>query len=244
MAQANPFFKAAMTVGDAFWDFLELKDILNISTCSRAGASLVVPVGSLNRILRGNDSLGMIGKLKLNFPVSYTTGMVRRVFNRLSGALELAICVDDHRGRVVLDIGSAFHDKDAILAEADPVEEDEADVENQQIFKQLEICSMDEYDDFNPRHPMPKDRAHRRGDSYFNSDIEMVVGEIGAMDLSNIAAKAALFDEPGITPPLPPAPKQSAKEKMMEKRNKIKNNYPGRPPAQATLREDDEDEDN
>lgn len=240
MAQLHPFFKVAMTAGDALWDFLELKDILTISTCSRASAGLVVPLGSLNKILRQNDSLGLIGKLKLSFPVAYTTGMVRRVFNRLSGAIELAICVDDHRGRVVLDIGSAFHDKDAFLAEADPVEED-ADLESQQIFKQLELCSMDEYDDFNPRHPMPKDRAHRRGDSYFNSDIEMVVGEIGVMDLNNIAAKAALFDEPGA---LPPVPKQSAKEKMMEKRNKIKNNYPGRPPTQASLREDDEDEDN
>ena len=39
------------------------------------------------------------------------------------------------------------------------------------IEKRLESASYDEYDDFAPRHPMPRDKVHRRGDSYFNSDI-------------------------------------------------------------------------
>jgi hypothetical protein len=39
------------------------------------------------------------------------------------------------------------------------------------IEKRLESASYDEYDDFTPRHPMPRDKVHRRGDSYFNSDI-------------------------------------------------------------------------
>ncbi len=39
------------------------------------------------------------------------------------------------------------------------------------IQKCLESNSYDEYDDFTPRHPVPKDKVHRRGDSYFNSDI-------------------------------------------------------------------------
>lgn len=39
------------------------------------------------------------------------------------------------------------------------------------IERAFEKNSYDEFDDFAPRHPMPKDNLHRRGDSYFNSDI-------------------------------------------------------------------------
>lgn len=39
------------------------------------------------------------------------------------------------------------------------------------IEGRLGSASFDEYDDFTPRHPVPKDKVHRRGDSYFNSDI-------------------------------------------------------------------------
>jgi hypothetical protein len=58
--------------------------------------------------------------------------------------------------------------------------------ENEKIQKFLEVASYDEYDDFNPRHPQPKDKTHRRGDSYFNSDIEAHAQAV-SIDLQSIA---------------------------------------------------------
>lgn len=58
-------------------------------------------------------------------------------------------------------------------AESAPGEHDVAEEEAGMflIEGRLESASFDEYDDFTPRHPVPKDKVHRRGDSYFNSDI-------------------------------------------------------------------------
>lgn len=56
--------------------------------------------------------------------------------------------------------------------------DDDDDLDDgQPILKQLEVASYDEYDDFNPRHPNPRTetggKTHRRGDSYFNSDLDI-----------------------------------------------------------------------
>lgn len=56
------------------------------------------------------------------------------------------------------------------------------------IEKHLESNSFDEYDDFNPRHPDYK--SHRRGGSFFNSDLSDVAAQVYATDLSLIAKKA------------------------------------------------------
>ena len=58
--------------------------------------------------------------------------------------------------------------------------DDDDDLDDgQPILKQLEVASYDEYDDFHPRHPNPRTltetggKTHRRGDSYFNSDLDI-----------------------------------------------------------------------
>ena len=56
------------------------------------------------------------------------------------------------------------------------------------IEKHLESNSFDEYDDFNPRHPDYK--SHRRGGSFFNSDLSDIAAQVYATDLSLIAKKA------------------------------------------------------
>ena len=43
-----------------------------------------------------------------------------------------------------------------------------------EILKHLERASCDEYDDYLPRHPKPREIGHRRGDSLFNSDTSLV----------------------------------------------------------------------
>ena len=61
------------------------------------------------------------------------------------------------------------------------------------IEKHLESNSFDEFDDFNPRHPDYK--SHRRGGSFFNSDISDVANEAIAADLSLIAKMALDLEE-------------------------------------------------
>eukprot|EP01035_Chromulina_nebulosa_P026165 gene26165-34219_t len=115
---------------------------------------------------------------------------------------EAILSIDSNTGRVILDIGSAFKDKDAYLASnvtAVPLSADdllhEAFIEQHHIEKHLEISSCDEYDDFNPRFPNPKDKSHRRGDSYFNSDVESHASEaLGGFDLSSIANMALALE--------------------------------------------------
>ena len=68
-------------------------------------------------------------------------------------------------GRIVLDIGSALNDKDAFLAAAQCIDDDEEEEELDEahkIHRHIEVTSCDEYDDFVPRHPMAKGQ-HRRG---------------------------------------------------------------------------------
>lgn len=207
MTTLEQFAQIAAIGQDRFWGFLELKDILNLSVCAHATAGLLVPKPTLNNLLQRHEKLRSLGPLKLAFPCDLSTGLVRRILHRLTSMSEGVILIDDRKGRIVLDIGSAYHDSEHHLAptssfhQGNADEDDEDDEEdNAQIFKQLEITSFDEYDDFNPRHPLPRDRAHRRGDSYFNSDIEMVVGELGAMtsggmDLAKVAKAALAADE-------------------------------------------------
>lgn len=218
--------------GCAFWDFLELKDVLNLSVASKVSEGFTLPPEKLNQTVTFTT---WNPRVTLKFPHSITTGMYRRVLHNLHHVQELTVQIDDRNGRILLDIGSALHEQ----------EEDEDDGEHQEIFKHLEHFSCDEYDDFNPRHPMPKDRAHRRGDSYFNSDIDMVVGELGAqvnqMDLGNIARA---LSAPAATDAAPAGPPKSAKDRILAK---TKNNIPGRPrPNRAVnaLNEGSEEEDN
>lgn len=96
---------------------------------------------------------------------------------------------------------SPFNNTDVFHASTtEATTDDDSDAENQVIFKHLENLSYDEYDDFNPRHPKPREKAHRRGDSYFNSDIELVVNELhsgrdtGSFNLQSLAASGALDD--------------------------------------------------
>lgn len=143
-----------------------------------------------------------------------------RILRMIHSPMDVFLLFDDRNGRILLDVGST----EGLNPEPEP-EPTPEELENQTIFRQLEKCSMDEYDDFQPRHPMPKDRAHRRGDSYFNSDIETVVSELGAMsgDLRNLARSAL---EGG--PDLPTATGNTAKNRILAR---TRNQYPGGSPG-------------
>jgi hypothetical protein len=223
---------ALASVADILWDFVDLKDVLNVSVCSRQLAQLPVPAQNLNRLVDSNPKYQSVGQMKLSFAHDLTTGLVRRVMNRVQTSVQATLTIDERTGRIVLDIGSAFNNNDAFLArEVTPIGEEEDVSERTQIFKEISISSMDEYDDFNPRHPMMKDRAHRRGDSLFNSDMDFVNNEMGQMnmnkvshgfDLSTIAAKAAQEEASSRES----RTSASVKDRILAKKNKV-----GLPPS-------------
>lgn len=169
------------------WSYLTITDLLTISTCSTFTANLTISDSTVecllfdDRYTKTKRLMRMFSDFhQLRFPAVLTTGLLRRVMNRLNTCPVAVISIDEHTGRINLDIGSAFKNNDAYLASNVSILLDDEDEEAQQVFKHLEIISFDEYDDFNPRHPKPREKVHRRGDSYFNSDIELVVNELPA----------------------------------------------------------------
>ena len=231
--------EVALRCGSSLFDFLELKDLIALSSSSTVGNTLLIPAETLNS--RVNEK--SVFHKKLHFPHEITAGMLRRILHQLNSVEVITVNIDDRQGRILLDVGSVRENDD------DSDDDQNSTNEHMIIFKELEKCSYDEYDDFNPRHPLPKDRAHRRGDSYFNSDIDMVVGELGnqQIDLSNIA-KAALTEDTtnadGIAANSDAsASKGSVKDRILAR---TKNNYPGRPKPSAravkALNEEDGEE--
>mmetsp|Transcript_43554 Transcript_43554/g.86568 ORF Transcript_43554/g.86568 Transcript_43554/m.86568 type:complete len:274 (-) Transcript_43554:294-1115(-) len=206
---------------DDIWQMLNLRDILTLSTCCKFTSHLGITSETIHKMLQDGSCGSKIGNFSVKFPDELTTGLFRRILCRLNTGVEAHVAVDIKTGRVILDIGSAFLTNDAYEApQVHAVSDEDSDAENQQIFKELELCSYDEYDDFNPRHPKPRDRAHRRGDSYFNSDIDMVVNELysglGAapFDMKNVAA--SMNDVP--TPPPKAAAGGDLKSRLLAKK--------------------------
>lgn len=167
--------------------------------------------------MESDPRLTHIGRYKLSFSSNVTLGLLRRILYRVAVGSEGVLSIDMNQGRVILDIGSAFKDN-AYFTSAVPlvdldtvsssiVNENGDEEDDMKIMKCLEIASYDEYDDFNPRHPHPRTKTHRRGDSYFNSDITDIANDALAglgggsgFDLSAIAALAlseeGFSDEP------------------------------------------------
>jgi hypothetical protein len=195
-----PFLSTVFNhVNDDIWGMLELKDVLKLSTCCRFSSNLGIDSYSIHSLLERAKQDTKLGNFSIRFPDELTTGLLRRILFRLNAGGVANVNIDIKTGKILLSIGSAFSHKQHEPPTPDPQNntDNESDAENQEIFRHLEHCSMDEYDDFNPRHPKPRDKAHRRGDSYFNSDIDMVVNELysgaGAspFDLRKMATSAA-----------------------------------------------------
>ena len=187
------------SIGDKVWPFLALVDVLHLSVCSKAAAQLLISNKLIERFFEENPRISHLGAFKLSLSTSVSCGILRRILHRLTAGSEGVIYIDEHSGRVVMDLGSAFQDADAYLASA--VTLCAADDSFPSIEKKFEIASFDEYDDFAPRHPNPREKTHRRGDSYFNSDIEAAASEAltgssfpgfdnMGFDMSNIASLA------------------------------------------------------
>ena len=187
--------------GDHVFLYLPLQEILNLSVCSRFSASLEISVVNVQRLLNSNKKISHIGSYKLSVSTAVSLGIFRRMLSRVVQGREGVLSIDNSTGRIMLDVGSAFKDRDAFLAAATsrlvdlPVkeltgqgqgrriggglkehkssneeegagglgekgaagQEKEEEEEDHPIFEQLESGSFDEYDDFNPRHPVPRE---------------------------------------------------------------------------------------
>jgi hypothetical protein len=216
--------------GRHIWGFLDTMDLLNLSVSCQALAGAHVSQNTLKELVARDSRIQIFGHMKVSFETHTTLGLLRRMLHRLMRTTETILTIDAHSGRVVLDIGSAFNDKDAFLAqEVKTVPEEEHDIlkgvffldshaiNDTRIERFLEVASYDEYDDFAPRHPVPK--THRRGNSYFNSDLEGCLRDAhgGAVDMNSLASMALHnLEELNIKtknmPPLPP--KSGAKKKV------------------------------
>ena len=171
------------------------------------------------------------GRFNINLPQDLTLGMFRRVLNRVFSPLNnQAILHVSKEGRVVMDIGSALNDNDVYLASAHPFEdadeEEEVD-EAHQIHRHIEVTSCDEYDDFVPRHPMARG-SHRRGDSYFNSDIDTAANTLLQKHVSNAFNMSDLASSALDTDADDELNSNAVKNRFLNKKSTMTtNNYPG-----------------
>eukprot|EP01038_Epipyxis_sp_PR26KG_P006315 gene6315-8695_t len=216
------------------WSFLSAKDVLNFSVCSKATAGALLDSATLQDIVNNEPKIKTIGQFELTFSSDLTSGLFRKVLYRILTTTKANVLIGNTNGRILLDLGSTLEGKDQYMAPSHvayastvtnvvqallaPEDEDPGvDSGAHEIMRHLEVSSCDEYDDFNPRHPMPRDKAHRRGDSYFNSDVDLFTNDpiLGGMsnDLSSIAA-LALDQNAGTTPA------SSLKNKFLAQKNK------------------------
>lgn len=178
-----------------------MSDVLSLASASQFFSGLMITNSTMDKLIKGKGlDINCAGRFNVSFPNDLTIGIFSKVLTRLFSPdnNKAVITVISKTGRIVLDIGSALSHADAELPEDDE-EEEEVD-EAQMIHKHIEVTSCDEYDDFVPRHPIAKG-AHRRGDSYFNSDIDACANEIlpghvsNAFNMSDLASAALEMDD-------------------------------------------------
>ena len=177
-ATVSHLARVARKCGNDIWGFLTVAEILNISILSRDVAGLVISKENIHRLLEHDVRLRSVGPYKLSFATDVSLGILRRMLSRVVTSTYGVLSIEGSTGRIMLDIGSAFKDRDAFLssmATAVPCTDNDFSLQapsvygEEPILKAIEHASFDEYDDYTPRHPQMK--THRRGGSYFNSDI-------------------------------------------------------------------------
>jgi hypothetical protein len=137
------------------WSYLSVPDFVNM--CSvRSDISDVELSGHVaNEIFSGFD-MPLIFDDEMSYPLRDTLQQLQKYY------------LEAHPRKSFLAPMSPSGDVNDNAAAAEEYTEEEVIFTIERAF---EKNSYDEFDDFAPRHPMPKDNLHRRGDSYFNSDI-------------------------------------------------------------------------
>eukprot|EP00596_Hydrurales_sp_CCMP1899_P007691 CAMPEP_0119034244 /NCGR_PEP_ID=MMETSP1177-20130426/1249_1 /TAXON_ID=2985 /ORGANISM="Ochromonas sp, Strain CCMP1899" /LENGTH=192 /DNA_ID=CAMNT_0006991547 /DNA_START=306 /DNA_END=884 /DNA_ORIENTATION=+ len=145
----------------------------------------------MQKFLEKNERIRSVGNYKLSFASDATFGLFRRVLYRVIHGTDGVLSIEGSSGRIILHIGSAFKDQDTYMASlvtAVPLAYDDephaSSYGDEPILRVLERASIDEYDDYNPRHPT-MGKTHRRGGSYFNSDVGSDMGDMATSGLKD-----------------------------------------------------------
>lgn len=159
---------------DAIWQYLELEDLLVFSTTSRFCANLFISQELIIMNMERNEKkLAELGNFKISFASELTLGIFRRLLNRIVNGKKAVVSIDVETGRVNMDIGSAFKEEGdtTIAAQIEEIDRPDKDIKLPSIDSALEAYSIDEYDDFNPKHPIFSNlKKGRKGTtSYFSS---------------------------------------------------------------------------
>ena len=226
---------------NSIWTYLDLKDILALSATSKVISSKIcVDQGAMHYLIANNKKCSEICKYKLVFESNrISIGAFRSVLHHILVTTTTAVLTVDVTGTVNLNLGrmtinkNVFNTLDFIstlggtlktYGEEKGANETELDDTDYKIENFLEISSVDEFDDFKPRHPQPRDKTHRRGDSYFNSDITETISNVDTLELQNLA-KIALdaLEQPTISDVTTEKPFLSPKAKILQRKSKTEN---------------------
>lgn len=206
------------------WKFFALEDVLNLAATSHFFSGLMITNPAMTELVEKKGLNLSAGRFKVSFPNDLTIGYFAKVLSKFYSPAneEITINVVSQTGRIVLDLGSV----DNRIDDESDGEIDEA----HKIHKHIEVTSCDEFDDFEPRHPVARG-AHRRGDSYFNSDVDAHANEIQPVHKSNAfnmsgMSSAMLDDEDENSPNNP----NSVKNRLLQRKgaSMASTNYPGK----------------
>jgi hypothetical protein len=207
------------------WSFFSLEDVINLAATSQFFSGLMITNPAMHNLITKKGLDLTAGRFKVSFPNDLTIGHFSKVLSKFYSPsnIEITINVMSQSGRVVLDLGSVVNG----IEDGDSDEEvDEAHM----IHKHIEVTSCDEFDDFEPRHPVARG-AHRRGDSYFNSDVDAYANDIQPIHKSNA------FDMSGVAGAMPddddensPNNPNSVKNRLLQRKGggMASTNYPGK----------------
>jgi len=206
-----PTTAAALRAGASrIFSYLTVREALQLSSCSMFTSNAIVISSEVIQRYVDASRVARLGPCKIVVSTPLSAGNMRRLFYKLQKSAQLNVTIDAATGHVILDAGSAYPDRASFISahvvpavsqrsesgSGSSTTTEDNEPEDAAILKHLEVASYDEYDDFNPRHPNPRDmtKSHRRGDSMFNSDMESVALEAlsigGGLSLSAMAGEA------------------------------------------------------
>ena len=152
------------------WSYCTTADAMAFSIASKTASAIPVREDAAFMLIEGHKYAHKVDVRKLDLGNS-TLGTIRFTLYRLIIFVRQPSVGNDRTGREVIE--------DAYFPQCEELSLCE---------KHLESDPCDPYDDFNPRHPPFK--SHRRGGSFFNSDISDTASQVAAADLSIIAKMA------------------------------------------------------
>lgn len=163
--------------------YLTITELLLFSSVSKNLSNIKLNCEFINYLIKSTKSKLNFGSINLNFRDDLTVESVRKIICKIASGSNCEVIISKD-GFVSLDISLKIN---LVMSSTNttPFQTDDCSddynqmvAEEQKIQKFLEVSSVDDFDDFTPRHPEPKDRAHRRGDSYFNSDITLLTENV------------------------------------------------------------------